>query len=49
MDDKKLNEMAGKLMALCHHEWIVTVDKTNFPQDIMCSKCKEVVILVEKE
>ena len=30
----------------CRHEWQVTVDENNFPEDVMCDKCKEVVIMV---
>lgn len=33
----------------CKHEWIVTVDNDNFPEDVMCRKCKEVVIMVDRE
>lgn len=31
----------------CIHEWKVTTDENNFPEDVMCSKCKEVVIMVD--
>ncbi len=33
----------------CVHKWIVTTDDNNFPEDVMCSKCQEVVIMVDKE
>lgn len=33
----------------CEHNWIVTVDDDNFPEDIMCSKCRKVVIMVVRE
>ncbi len=33
----------------CKHEWIVTVDEDNFPEDVMCSRCGEVVIMVVQE
>lgn len=33
----------------CSHEWKVTVDENNFPEDVMCRKCKEVVIMVDME
>jgi len=32
----------------CEHEWIVTVDDDNFPEDVMCKHCCEVVIMVDK-
>ena len=30
----------------CKHKWIVTVDEDNYPEDIMCSECKEVVLML---
>ena len=33
----------------CYHQWVVTTDDNNFPEDIMCSECKEVVIMVNME
>ena len=34
-------------IAKCFHYWIVTTDDNNFPEDVMCSKCKEVAIMVD--
>jgi len=31
----------------CIHNWIVTTDDDNRPEDIMCSKCKEVTIFIK--
>ena len=36
-------------MKPCIHKWIVTVDEDNCPEDVMCSKCKEVIIMVVKD
>ena len=33
----------------CIHEWVVTTDENNFPEDVMCSKCKEAVIVIDQE
>ncbi len=30
----------------CKHDWIVTVDNDNYLEDIICSKCKEVVVML---
>jgi len=31
----------------CFHKWIVTTTEGNRPEDVMCSECKEVAIMIE--
>lgn len=33
----------------CKHDWIVTTTEDNLPEDVMCEKCKAVVIMVDHE
>ncbi len=33
----------------CYHDWIVTTDDDNNPEDVMCDRCKEVIVLFDNE
>lgn len=35
-------------MMKCEHDWVVSVDNDDIPEDVMCSSCEEIFIFKDE-